>query len=69
MDTIVGKNAGNVDKTVYLPFAVEPIMGFVGTLPGVYGSKCVASNNNGANINRKVSRARREEKLNDDDLN
>jgi len=70
MDTVVGKNAGNIDKTVYLPFAVEPIMGFVGTLPGVYGSKCFASNNHGgSNKKKKVSRGRREEKLNDDDLN
>merc|ERR1712146_704907 len=68
MDTVVGKNAGQVDKTVYLPFAVEP-MGFVGTLPTVYGSKCFASNNHGGNNRKKVSRARREEKLNDDDLN
>merc|ERR1711918_56629 len=70
MDTVVGKNAGSVDKTIYLPFAVEPIMGFVGTLPGVYGSKCFASKNHGGNNDKKkVSRARRESKLNDDDLN
>jgi len=69
MNDIIGNNAGDVDKTIYLPFAVEPIMGFVGTLSGVYGSKCGASSKHGGNNNRKISRARKEEKLNDDDLN
>merc|ERR1712006_19014 len=66
MDTVIGKNVGQVDKTVYLPFAVEPIMGFVGTLPKVYGRNCIK---NGGNNRRNVPRGRREEKLNDDDLN
>ena len=66
MDTVIGKNVGQVDKTIYLPFAVEPIMGFVGTLPKVYGRNCIK---NGGNNRRNVPRGRREEKLNDDDLN
>merc|ERR1712167_225476 len=66
MDKVIGKNVGQVDKTIYLPFAVEPIMGFVGTLPKVYGRNCIK---NGGNNRRNVPRGRREEKLNDDDLN
>ena len=68
MNKVVGSNSGGQDKTIYLPFAVEPIMGFVGTLSSVYG-RGVGKTLPSGRGNARRSRSIREEKLNDDDLN
>lgn len=68
LNNVVSANSSSQDKTIYLPFAVEPIMGFVGTLPSVYG-RGTAKKSSGRSGTARTSRATREEKLNDDDLN
>ena len=68
MNNVVCSNSGGQDKTIYLPFAVEPIMGFVGTLSSVYG-RGVGKTLPSGRGNARRSRSIREEKLNDDDLN